>query len=1432
MSSAPTRRPHPSILPPSGLLASLVLLLCGIGISGALAGNPGISIEEQGPGSSRAVVTITVPPVHWETVAGRMVPSIEGYGRLGRPGAPDLPVRIERVAVNPGAVLKVLRVEAQWAEGVIPGPLAAYPAADPRRPPLEPRFLERQGFWPEQPVRLAVRHGRFRSLHFSSLEISPLQVDLATGRFRVAQRLIVTVDRGPSLRGLAASRFDSLVAEAGDDAALGAEEVGQAWPSPEPATESLAPSAPANYPAWQFDVSETGLYRISYSWAEANAPGLLNFLTANDPALYRLTCQGLDLPLRVEGGDDGVFDPPGAGRPEGDALLFYGQSPEGLDLFDPTTWQAGDIAPANVYRLDLLGGAPRVATRDAAPVSGFSQTPSFRETTRHEEDLRFQGFVPADGVDHWYADPYLIANPDPAEMDQFVETPGHAGGEISVRVRLMGFDYENNYHRSRITLDGTQIDEQDWDGHIEFTHGVDNGPVLYTPPAPLGESTTVNIALPLTREVDGSPITKDIVAVNWVEIDYDRLFEARGDRLAFDVAGDGSQQIQVSGLSGVPEIWETTETTASSAGMDLAEPRRLIGFDYSGGAATLELRSDAAAPTRRFVAVGPGGYLTPAAVREDTPANSLDASLQPSLKDPANGADWLVIGPASQLDTGTPGSELNNLLSYRQSQGLSTSVVDIQDVYDEFTDGITDPQAIHDFLRETLTSWQTKPSYVVLVGDATRDYKNRYGHVLSRQFVPTVMYDITTNTQFGYYLSDTVLAMVLGEDELPDLMVGRLPSHSLAQAEDMFRKIVLYEQGNHDPSWTGHACLVSERDESDLIRVHDEIYEKWFQGAGPQTASKLYETMVDEDCNSGGATPENDRIDQCVNDGAAMLTYAGHGGYKTWGKNCGIYETKLSGPDDLDDLTNADKLVFTVQANCITGHFSQDSSTSAGDSDTWFTFLEDWLVTADKGSVAGMAPSHLTYNFQLDTILDPIYERVFGKRKVRLLGDLDMHLRRTFDSTGDWLLTRSFVFVGDPAMTLAVPAPGRPTILDISPAGSHELQIDWTSVADAETYRVYRASNANGPYTLVGDALATSSFLDTGLVNCKEYFYYVVAVDAAGYESAWSNFNETCYDASPDPQECRSGTPENPNPPSQPTLVSVVDTEEGGQLDVTWQAVPDDDIIRYRVLWRRDGEAGYSGDKTVPETRTEVVIGGLEDNQLYWVAVRAEHCSAAGPESDELSGTPHLVRGINPPHSVSDLMLRKVGADLRLEWSIPDQTVWGVPLASVSAFKIYGSESTPAFRTDPAHQLADLPGTATSWTHAGEASSTATGRYYLLRAADQDGEVSAGGWELPGPVTDLRVSRDGMGGLVMRWSPLTETMGEAGGTPGHAEISTYDLYGRASVLPRAECGAANRLQEGIAQQSTEVSTTVTEPPDHFFTYQVLGIDTHGAESVW
>ena len=52
-------------------------------------------------------------------------------------------------------------------------------------------------------------------------------------------------------------------------------------------------------------------------------------------------------------------------------------------------------------------------------------------------------------------------------------------------------------------------------------------------------------------------------------------------------------------------------------------------------------------------------------------------------------------------------------------------VVDIGDIYNEFSDGIFNPFAIRRFLRYAYNSWQQPaPTYVVLVGDAHYDYKN------------------------------------------------------------------------------------------------------------------------------------------------------------------------------------------------------------------------------------------------------------------------------------------------------------------------------------------------------------------------------------------------------------------------------------------------------------------------------------------------------------------------------------------------------------------------------------------------------------------------------------------------------------------------------------------------------------------------------------
>ncbi|RMG44511.1 MAG: hypothetical protein D6718_09920 [Acidobacteria bacterium] len=1453
-----------------------------VAASAAIAGGgPQVTFRPAAAGGEDRL-EIRVPPVRWLSDRGAVWAEIEGFGRISEPGAPDLPLRRERVALPPGGALAVRRVEIDWYEGRLPGPIAAYPARDPDRPPVADRFLA-GGYWPAEPVRVASQSGAVRNLRFATLEILPVQVDPAAGRFRVARRIVVWLDRGAAAAALPAPPRRPRTLSAAAEGILGAGTVEpNRAPAPAPAPE--AAGAP-NRPAFMFEVDRDGLYRIDYAWAQANGDTdgdgtneLLSFLTGHDPATYRMTCQGVEVPIRVEGEQDGRFDP-------GDAIVFYGQKVGDVDLFDPDVWQHGDYTDVNVYRLDSAAAPARIADEPTAraPQSGYPVPASFAETAHHEEDKKFQGFVPADGVDHWYVDPFVVSPrcvdlsvdtcSDPIDngicgatcgdqpneqccavsVDQFVATPGHAGGPVSVRVRLLGIK-GYDFHRSDVDVDGTNRDRADWDGFVEFTHGVDQGPITFTPPGALGATTRVTVRLPMGRsDTGGQPVTRDAVAINWVEIDYDRLFQADGDRLIFAV-DDANQEIHLDGFSALPEVWDVTRSTTSPAGMAIATPRRVSGVTALGSQFAFEFDDDPAITGKRhFVAAGPGGYLTPRGVREDLPPSALDASLGDSLKAAGNGADWLVIAYRPLLDT-SPGSQLNRLVSHRQAQGLTTALVDIDDVYDEFSYGIADPQAVRDFIAYTLgrdpatglcgaPNWSPAPRYVLLVGDGSWDHKNNYGFQPPRQLVPTQMYDKTSDSQFGHYPSDVWFAAVCGTDELPDATIGRLPAHTLAEAEEIFRKIVDYENAAHPPSWAARALLVSESDKSvndEFYRVHDDIYDTWFTGsAGPQTATKIYEQDPAVYGCTGAADDENARIDSNVNAGAALISFAGHGSFKDWGKTCSFFSTDHPGPDDLDDFLPGTPLLFTVQANCVTGNFAATSSPSSTN-DSWYSFVEDWLTTPDKALVGGMAPSHLSYTFDLDIILQKFYDEVFGKRKRRIVAEIDDAMRANFDTSNKTVLIRSFVLESDPALRLAVPAPPAPEILSIDQNGSHSLLITWTSVPEAASYRLFRSTNPYGGYTQVTETTATS-YADTGLTNCQEYYYYVVSVDADGFESAWSNYNEDCDGAR---QDCKAGTPEDPNPPPAPVLLAVNDTERGGQLEAIWERItdPNVDVVSYTVEWRRDDEPAFAHSKTVGPAFDRTKIGGLDDGFLYHVRVYASHCTLDGPPSNELTGVPHTVKGIDPPRSIQDLQVFREPdpadgiADTRLTWTLPSQTVWGTD-TTLQSIEVHGSTSGPKFPVDATTLLASLPETATEWIHENQGapdqpSPGAPNWWYVVVAVDTKGQASAGGVELPGPVDDLIVQRlDATQELELSWSPVTTTM-TVSGQSWPLWIAGYNLYGRNSILPRRDTGPANLLQADIPQSNRTITTRVPLPGDAIFTYQVLAEDVHGTESVW
>ena len=131
--------------------------------------------------------------------------------------------------------------------------------------------------------------------------------------------------------------------------------------------------------------------------------------------------------------------------------------------------------------------------------------------------------------------------------------------------------------------------------------------------------------------------------------------------------------------------------------------------------------------------------------------------------DIGDGADYLVIayGPYMKL--------LGPLLDARRRDGLRVHAVDVQQLYDAFTDGMLSPDAIRDYLGYLMARWgERSPQYVLLVGDCSNDFMDRVHKGVTDQ-VPSYVEDLG-----GYTCASEIwYTRLCGKDFLPDLMLGR-----------------------------------------------------------------------------------------------------------------------------------------------------------------------------------------------------------------------------------------------------------------------------------------------------------------------------------------------------------------------------------------------------------------------------------------------------------------------------------------------------------------------------------------------------------------------------------------------------------------------------------------------------------------------------------
>ncbi len=1100
-----------SLLAPAGLAAGQKLDDTGWGDRAPTRGVRLLSSTDAG-----LTFEVSVP---WEQL--RLDPVTEGgkeyvrallpdWSTSAAPGAPALPLWTQSIGAPFGATLSV-EVEPgtahRWALAAPILPAATQrvewplPAGQGEIPPLpvsalviqeDPAIYGRDAVYPG-PLAEVASDGVMRQQRVAGIAAYPVQYDPATQELVVYESLRITVAFAGSHRGARGPAAESAAYERLLEQELLNYDTARPWRQGVVSdASSLAPSStlvqelkaavlemPEAPPAlgWRVKVRDEGLYKLSY--AELQAAGLP--VDSLDPRTFRLYHLGSEAAISVEGEGDGSFD-------SGDHILFYGQA--------VTSKYAAD----NVYWLTFGEAAGlRMTVRDGTPTN--EQSPSYYGAQRTMEQNNY--YVPGapgdEALDRWFwAYVYATTAGVPKSWSYTFSLTAPYAAPGTLTTALLG-RFQNPIspdHHAQIRLNGSLIADLWWDGMTWQTVEV---------AIPEGLLVAGDNILQITCPND-TGVGYDLVYVDWAELAFANTFLAEGDELSFDYEDGGAWKFQVDGFS-----------TNQVAVYDVTDPTRVVQIENLAltgtGPYSVAFEDTLSAPVD-YWATAIGAYRTVQAIEQDTASD---------LRSTDNGADYIVIAH------GDFAAQAEQLRSWRASQGLRAMAVDVQDVYDEFGYGIAGAAPIRDFLAYAYANWVAPaPSFVVLLGDGTYDPKN-YAYTRVSYIHP---YLAPVDPWIGETAADNRYVTLVGEDTLPDMMLGRLSVNSTADAAAFVNKVIAYES-SPTADWQGQVLAVA--DNGDTAGNFAQLSENLLSGylPAPYQASKVYYGVTHPVTADARAA-----IQAGINDGTLIVNYIGHAATTQWAGE-GLFRAA-----DVATLTNVGKYPVVLALTCWEGYYINPHALTSGQE----AVGEVVTRAGGKGAVASWSPTGLGVATGHDFLDKGFFRAVFGDPDgVISLGAATAAGKLNLWAAGYSLdLLDTYLLFGDPATKMRLPYPTAVELLWFEATGGTEaITLGWETSSEINNlgFNLYRAESPDGPRTQINAELIPSlvppgstygavyEYVDNDVLPGITYYYWLEKLDVYGNTEL---FGPVDAQVTSRPTNTPTATPTN-TPTSTPT---------------------------------------------------------------------------------------------------------------------------------------------------------------------------------------------------------------------------------------------------------------------------------------------------------
>jgi hypothetical protein len=607
---------------------------------------------------------------------------------------------------------------------------------------------------------------------------------------------------------------------------------------------------------------------------------------------------------------------------DGENLLYYGQ--KGTTIY----------SDERVYRVEQTSGAQMQTLNVNAPGAALS---TYTAAKAYAKDVFPATVLPLDvNSDYWFWDYVISGDPDVGRRTFTIDVPSMASASgAQLAVKLQGA-FQDGAHKAQISLNGVPVGEANWTS--------------------LNSSTTViNLPAAVLRDGANEVTIEGILAPSaYMDIFYIDGFGLKYQRYARPEGG--VLEARTSGAFGAGPF------TAAPMILDISDPQRPVvvkGARFASNLAQLTVPST----KTLFLAES---FLAPSSVRP-----AYEAKLTNKLR-----ADWVAIAPHNMVAATAP------LATMRQRDGLTPLVVDLDDVYNEFSGGNSTPLAIRDFIKSTRT-WSRAPKYFVLVGIGNVDYRGV-------DIPPGPMPPLMTTTQDGIFASDSLFADFNG-DRLPDVAIGRIPVASASELSAYIAKL----DANTRRS-VASAPIVFTADNSDGTSN--------FRGASETASIPLAERPSEKIyLDDLGAGPARTAMFGAWSNGTPLVSWVGHGGVDQ------LSNTAVLTAYDSADLVSSGRLPIFVAMTCTINRFETGYVDAMGTTLT----REPNAGALAVWSASGLSQHPLAADIQR-SFMQLAQQAPAGTR----LGDLIVQAlgKHPSDTTSIYLL------LGDPALRLDLPS--------------------------------------------------------------------------------------------------------------------------------------------------------------------------------------------------------------------------------------------------------------------------------------------------------------------------------------------------------------------------------------------------------------------------